>query len=264
MSVQAAISAFVKAFRTTDDQILDDGIDCGSTACVAVFGQAAFICANTGDSRAILCAKATTAPTSHVADAAPAESEGGEAKSADGAGAIASATNGDEGARVRVTRLTTDHKPALPSERERIEAAGGLVLTLGGVPRVCSEKSPCMLAVSRALGDRSLKFGGTTPRGLITDHPECSYQSYSGNELLVVLMSDGVSDVLEDTMIADIALTAALTVGAPTAEAAADAAAAAVVNAAADRYSPDDITAVVVLLSDEAWKPSARPGAEAM
>ena len=152
--------------------------------------------------------------------------------------------------------MSTDHTPDLRSERERIEKAGGLVLTLGGAARVCCESSPCMLAVSRALGDRSLKFGGTVPRGLVTDEPECTFRRCDGTELLLVIVSDGVTDVLDDKTIARTALNAARAADVSTAEEAAVAAAEAVVKLSAERDSPDDITAVVTLLHDDAWKVS--------
>lgn len=220
----------------------------------------AFICANAGDSRAVLCRKPAppVAPPSNDGDATTDAAPGNTSLSAGvataGAAAPTAAKDWGGTARSSAIRLTTDHKPTLTSERDRIVAAGGMVLTVGGVPRVCSENSPCMLAVSRALGDRSLKFGGSVPRGLITEVPDCTYHPYDGSELLVVLMSDGVSDVLEDQAISDVALEAALAAGAATPEEAADAAAEAVVRRARDLHSPDDITAVVVILSEDAWK----------
>lgn len=51
-----------------------------------------------------------------------------------------------------VQELTRDHKPNRDDERSRVEAAGGFVLTLNGVPRVNGQ-----LAVSRAIGDLSFK-----------------------------------------------------------------------------------------------------------
>ena len=58
-------------------------------------------------------------------------------------------TNGGE-----AVRLSTDHKPGLPSETARIEAAGGVVWRRGGVDRVNGA-----LAVSRAFGDLCMGAG---------------------------------------------------------------------------------------------------------
>ena len=55
-----------------------------------------------------------------------------------------------------VEALTQDHKPNKPSERKAIEARGGKVVRGFGCARVDG-----VLAVSRALGDVSLKPHGT-------------------------------------------------------------------------------------------------------
>ena len=46
------------------------------------------------------------------------------------------------------TKLTEDHSPSRDDERARIEAAGGIVVTLWGKPWVNAE-----LPMSRAIGD---------------------------------------------------------------------------------------------------------------
>lgn len=238
--------------------------------------QGGIIIANAGDSRAILCCRSVSTP---VADAE--EDDGGAAATPDAARAAnadtdtdatqddtADVANADTAASgpkddsagdtatfgIEVVRLSTDHTPDLQNERLRIEEAGGMVLKVGGAARVCAETSPVMLAVSRALGDRSLKFAGTIPRGLVTDEPECIFRRCDGTELLLVIVSDGVTDVLDDETIARTALNAARSVGASTAEEAASAMAEAVVKLSVERNSPDDITAVAVVLHDDAWR----------
>ncbi|RHY12311.1 hypothetical protein DYB36_006614 [Aphanomyces astaci] len=52
----------------------------------------------------------------------------------------------------KTTALTTDQKPNCAAEKMRIEAAGGIVLNIRGIPRVNG-----MLAVARAFGDLPLK-----------------------------------------------------------------------------------------------------------
>lgn len=51
-----------------------------------------------------------------------------------------------------VQELTRDHNPKRDDERSRVEAAGGYILSLNGVPRVNGQ-----LAVSRAIGDVKFK-----------------------------------------------------------------------------------------------------------
>ena len=51
-----------------------------------------------------------------------------------------------------VTKLTEDHHPDRDDERDRIEAAGGSVVSVWGVPRVNR-----ILTLSRAIGDVYLK-----------------------------------------------------------------------------------------------------------
>ena len=51
-----------------------------------------------------------------------------------------------------VTKLTEDHHPDRDDERTRIEAAGGSVVNVWGVPRVNR-----ILTLSRAIGDVYLK-----------------------------------------------------------------------------------------------------------
>jgi serine/threonine protein phosphatase PrpC len=87
------------------------------------------------------------------------------------------------GTHAGVDLLTVDHKPSLPEERSRIEKLGGFILDLG-IPRVQG-----ILAVSRALGDASLKpFVSSEPRII---------EGYLKRENdFVVLACDGVWDVL--------------------------------------------------------------------
>lgn len=79
--------------------------------------------------------------------------------------------------------LTKDHKPDLPEERARIESLGGRVISCGAA------RVEGVLAMSRALGDTSLKpYISSEPR-IVEGHPgkENDY---------AVLACDGVWDVL--------------------------------------------------------------------
>jgi len=93
--------------------------------------------------------------------------------------------------------LTTDHKPNLPSERERIEALGGTVQWYGylgpdrqPVTGMGAYRVNGNLAVSRALGDRL-----ETP--FVTAEPDIvHFNREKENDHFIVLASDGLWDVM--------------------------------------------------------------------
>ncbi|XP_030451255.1 probable protein phosphatase 2C 30 [Syzygium oleosum] len=78
--------------------------------------------------------------------------------------------------------LTTDHRPSLESERERIEALGAYVDCCRGVWRIQGS-----LAVSRSIGDQQLK------RWVIAD-PETKTLQITPDCEFIVLASDGLWD----------------------------------------------------------------------
>jgi protein phosphatase 1L len=80
-------------------------------------------------------------------------------------------------------QLTLDHKPGLPEERSRIEALGGRVVH-HDIPRVQG-----VLAMSRALGDRSLK-------PFVTAEPRIVEGLLGSENDFAVVACDGVWDVL--------------------------------------------------------------------
>jgi len=88
--------------------------------------------------------------------------------------------------------LTTDHKPELPSERERIYRCGGHVGAgqMGGPARVNGE-----LSVSRCFGDASHKeTGGPGPEDHpVTADPELGYAECGESDFLL-LVCDGISE----------------------------------------------------------------------
>mmetsp|Transcript_102261 Transcript_102261/g.286719 ORF Transcript_102261/g.286719 Transcript_102261/m.286719 type:complete len:505 (-) Transcript_102261:173-1687(-) len=87
--------------------------------------------------------------------------------------------------------LTTDHKPDLPSERERIERTGGSVETaMGGVARVNGD-----LAVSRAFGDaRHKEQGGPAQEDHpVSAEPEFTTITADATDFLI-LVCDGISE----------------------------------------------------------------------
>jgi len=139
-------------------------------------GSCRLLMSNIGDSRAVLCRAA-----------------------ADG--------------RLSALRLSADHKPDRPDERQRIEARGGIV-DFHGAWRVLVPSQVAFggrrlarwgLAVSRSFGDLLLKeperfgCGQVAPGGLVVAEPEQHAVDLDpDSDRFLVLASDGVWDVLRD------------------------------------------------------------------
>ncbi|XP_064621319.1 protein phosphatase 1B-like [Lineus longissimus] len=93
---------------------------------------------------------------------------------------------------------TTDHKPVLPEEKNRIQKAGGSVM----IQRVNGS-----LAVSRALGDfeykNASKMGPTEQ--LVSPEPEITIKTRSAEQdEFVVLACDGIWDVMSNQELCDL------------------------------------------------------------
>lgn len=106
----------------------------------------------------------------------------------------------------QVSALSNDHKPYLPTEKERIEKAGGYVLFMDDMPN--NARVNGALAVSRAFGDSMYKHSVPNPyeRAVIAV-PEINrfkvhLKKEENNECFVVLGSDGVYDVMSNEQIA--------------------------------------------------------------
>jgi len=106
------------ASNYTASSALFDVSESGTTAIIILLTPDDIICANLGDSRAILCRSSSNGP------------------------------NENSKRNNTVIPLSSDHKPCNEAEKARIEAAGGVIL--GG-------KIEGRLAVSRALGDFDFK-----------------------------------------------------------------------------------------------------------
>lgn len=134
-----------KAFTSIDDDFISTGHPDGTTSCaVSLVGGRRIVCANAGDSRAIIVRK-------------------------DGS----------------VVRLSRDHKPGMPDETRRITDLGGKVIYWG------RWRVEGLLAVSRAIGDASLK-------PYVTSEPEVCEYDIGKDDWFLVLSSDGVWDVLDN------------------------------------------------------------------
>ncbi|MCD7465112.1 hypothetical protein HAX54_000573, partial [Datura stramonium] len=161
--------AFLSSFMAMDKHIkrlekLDSSCS-GTTAVVAVRQDDDLIIANLGDSRAVLGRKT-------------------------------------ERGVIEVVQLTTDLKPSLPSEAERIRKCGGRILALKDEPHIQRVWLPHEdvpgLAMSRAFGDFMLKDYG------IISKPDVSYHHISPNDQFLVLATDGVWDVLSNDQVVSI------------------------------------------------------------
>jgi len=197
-----------------DREFLDAKLDSGTTGTMCIVhrpksgsGKFGLRLANVGDSRVVLGRRD---------------------------GTIVSGSGTDQG-------LTTDHKPDLPSERERIYRCGGHVATgdMGGPARVNGE-----LSVSRCFGDaRHKETGGPRPEDHpVTADPELGYAECDEADF-VLLVCDGISE--GDFPNADVVKLAAARLASSDD---AGVAAQAVCQKAIEAGSKDNVTCMMVLL----------------
>jgi len=97
-------------------------------------------------------------------------------------------SDGDGG---EAQELTRDHKPDREDERKRIEELGGSVTDCRGVWRVGT------MAVSRAIGDRSMKT-------FLSAEPETKVIEIKSDYEFIILASDGLWDVVTNQEAVDI------------------------------------------------------------
>lgn len=91
---------------------------------------------------------------------------------------------------VKISRISKLHKPNLPEELERIQAAKGFVVDIAGIPRLCGN-----LAVSRGFGDLEFRKYGMTELPDVYG-PLLFDSKYSFIGFLIV--SDGITDYISD------------------------------------------------------------------
>lgn len=160
--------ACINAFEEMDEEIkMVKKVDysySGSTAVVVLKQGDDLLIANLGDSRAIL------------------------------------GTKGEDG--VGVVQLTTDLKPGLTEEADRIRRFNGRVFALRNEPSLQRAwmphyQSPGM-AMSRSFGDIVMKHYGIISTPVVTHH------HITSNDLFVLLATDGVWDVLSNKEVARI------------------------------------------------------------
>eukprot|EP00501_MAST-03F_sp_TOSAG23-6_P001522 GSMAST32.ASY1.ANO1.1584.1 assembled CDS len=93
----------------------------------------------------------------------------------------------------RAQRLTKDHKPNIPAEKDRILRNGGHVIFLG-CWRVARTGAPSAMACSRAIGDYSLK----RPLLVMTADPDISSLPLQCDDEFLIIATDGLWDVVAD------------------------------------------------------------------
>ncbi|ONK80739.1 uncharacterized protein A4U43_C01F21180 [Asparagus officinalis] len=161
--------ACISAFRAMDKELkLHSDLDCtysGSTAVTIIKQGKDLIISNLGDSRAIL------------------------------------GTISEEG-NLKTIQLTTDLKPSLPQEAERIRKSNGRVFALRDEPNTQRVWLPNNnfpgLAMARAFGDFQLKNYG------VIAIPQVSYRQLTNRDQFIVLATDGVWDVLSNEQVVSI------------------------------------------------------------
>jgi serine/threonine protein phosphatase PrpC len=135
--------------------------------------------------------------------------------------------------------LTDDHKAAREDETARVEAAGGQILFWNGV-RVMG-----LLAVSRAIGDHSL-------RPYVIAEPEVTVVNRNPDDEVLIMASDGLWDVMSNQEACNLAKKCLLRARqrGSTRHSAAKVAATVLTRAAVDRGSRDNVTVVIVDLTN--------------
>ncbi len=183
----------------------------GSTGVMAVVTSDSIIVANIGDSRCILiqaCEQSSCEPQVSESPVKAMEALSLE----DGAKEKAKSSTVSKSDTV-VRALSTDHKPELPLEKERIEKAGMEVVeetfTIDGVTTTLSKihKSETdRIAVSRAFGDFDYKANADLPaeEQAIVCTPEITVHPRNmARDMFLVLACDGVYDVMSNDEVSD-------------------------------------------------------------
>ena len=93
------------------------------------------------------------------------------------------------GSEKKVVELSTDHKPDLPTEKERISKAGGFIIE----GRVNGN-----LNLSRALGDLEYKKNPQLQphEQLISGHPDVETRTMTGGDNFLVMGCDGIWEIM--------------------------------------------------------------------
>jgi serine/threonine protein phosphatase PrpC len=174
--------------RSVDSELKSRSIPGGAVAVAAVITKNNVVVVNVGDCRCILIAKHDNS------------------------------NNQNTSSRITAKPLSTDHKPQLPKERERIETAGlkielesffdeatGKQMELHKVVLSPGNRMAC----SRSFGDFEYKANGMLgpDEQAIVAIPEVTVHARSSNDLYLVAACDGVWDVMSNEDVANFVTT---------------------------------------------------------
>ncbi|CAH0490891.1 unnamed protein product [Peronospora farinosa] len=222
------------AFATVDAEILQRTVILnkrdGSTVLLGLLVGGKLFVANLGDSRGVLA---------QADDNSEASDDEVEAPSA--------------------VRLSTDHKPDLKEEMDRVREAGGKVI-FSGCWRVAHDQIALRLAISRSLGDHPLKTNlpSSCSAPLVSVIPDVRVLNVEAAGEYLVFASDGLWDRLSDNdaakivraKVAEFYWSEEHTSSEDVTKEALQFAANALVEAALLKHSMDNITAMVISFSE--------------
>ncbi len=98
----------------------------------------------------------------------------------------------------RAIALSNDHKPGVPAEKERLEAAGAKVTNpIGNIWRINMD-----LSISRTIGDMKYK----EPTKIVVPDPETRTEVLTPEDSVLIFATDGLWDVVSNQLAVDIAL----------------------------------------------------------
>lgn len=194
----AMLSLLEASFLGLDDDLRNQSHmkNGGSTAIVAVISDKKMFIANVGDSRCILVKKRSD----------------GEVKKDDGEENDVKQSCDLTSKDLNVVPLSEDHKPDLPSERARIEAAG-MTVHVDHVPPEEGESSELpttihkvkksnneLLAMARAFGDFDFKSNEelSPSRQAVICTPEIFINERTSEDMFLILACDGIWDVMSN------------------------------------------------------------------
>ncbi|CAD7956179.1 unnamed protein product [Amoebophrya sp. A120] len=179
-SQREVANALIFAFKTTDINLIELGVQAGATACACLLldqivpdeediGNGNM---NRTTAQAIREARLSQKPTRHLYTA-----HLGDAR----------AVLCRAGLAARLTNMS-DHKASDEGERERVHKNGGTIIF---------DRVNGMLAIARAFGDYQLKTP-SLPRDVVSNEPDVTATELTEEDMFVILACDGLWDVCTD------------------------------------------------------------------